>query len=51
MAISTRAAAAPSWSIFQAACSVISRAACMPAIESATQFRTVCLSESTEPWA
>ena len=43
------AAAAPAVSIFQAACSVISRAACICAAESAIQFCTVCLSASSEP--
>ena len=46
-----RAAAAPCVSIFHAACSVISRAACICAAESAIQFWTVCLSPSTEPCA
>ena len=38
-------------SIFHAACSVISRAACICAAESAIQFWTVCLSASSEPCA
>ena len=51
MAISSRAAAGPSRSIFQAACRVIRRAADISASESATQFCTVCFSASVEPKA
>ena len=47
--MSWRAADAPSVSIFHAACSVISRAACICAAESAIQFWTVCFSLSVEP--
>jgi hypothetical protein len=50
MAISTRALAAPTWSIVQAACSVMSRAACISAAEVATQSCTICFSASTDPW-
>ena len=49
--MSLRAAATPSVSIFQAACSVISRAACISASESAIQFWTVWCLASTEPCA
>ena len=49
IAISSRAAAAPSRSIFQAACKVSSRAAVISARESATQFWTVCFSARYEP--
>ena len=49
--ISWRAADAPSVSIFHAACSVISRAACICAAESAIQFWTVCFSASSAPRA
>jgi hypothetical protein len=49
--ISLRAAEAPWVSITHAACSVMSRAACICAAESAIQFCTVCLSPSTLPCA
>ena len=46
---SVRAALDPSVSIFHAACSAISRAACISAAESAIQFCTVCFSASRPP--
>src|SRR5215218_7668992 len=49
--VSERAARTPWVSITQAACRVISRAACICAAESAIQFWIVCLSASLEPWA
>ena len=49
--MSLRAAITPWVSIFQAACSVISRAAVISASESAIQFWIVPCWPSVEPWA
>ena len=49
--MSVSAAAVPPWSIFHAACSVISRAAVISAAEAAIQSCTICLSASSEPCA
>ena len=49
--ISWRALMTPCVSIIHAACSVIRRAACICAAESAIQFWTVSCSPRTDPWA
>jgi hypothetical protein len=50
IAISTRDLDAPTWSIFQAAWRVRSRAACISVAEVAIQSCTICFSASVEPW-